>query len=85
MPACVPLDGTVCDDYDGIALAAGDVDDKYDGKQLDRLWRWTGLITAAKMGVRYCSEYYIVQNIARTDHSAQTGDVLLILPMLFTI
>ena len=57
MPACVPLDGTVDGNYDGIALGAGDVDDKYDGKQLDRLWRWTGLITAAKMGVRYCTCY----------------------------
>lgn len=26
-------------------------DGRYDGKQLDRLLRWTGLITAAKMGV----------------------------------
>ena len=54
MPACVPLDVTV----DGMV----DRDDRYenhyenhydDGKQMDRLWRWTGLITAAKMGVRY--------------------------------
>ena len=29
----------------------GDDGDDVDGKQLDRLWRWTGLLTAARMGV----------------------------------
>lgn len=40
---------------DATAVGIVDVDvevgGKYDGKQMDRLWRWTGLITAAKMGV----------------------------------
>lgn len=41
--ACIPMDATV-----DVDVAS---DGRYDGKHMDRLWRWTGLITAAKMGV----------------------------------
>lgn len=44
---CIPIDAAVDIDVD----VDVDVDGKYDGKHMDRLWRWTGLITAAKMGV----------------------------------
>lgn len=40
------------------------VDEEYDGRQVDRLWKWTGLITAAKMGV----SCYIAPLLARYDH-----------------
>lgn len=52
-PTCFPMDGTVDVDVMGMGGVDVDVDvdEKYDGKHLDRLWRWTGLITAAKMGV----------------------------------
>ncbi|CAM9837010.1 unnamed protein product [Pylaiella littoralis] len=46
---CIPMDATVGIDVD--VDVDVDVDGRYDGKHMDRLWRWTGLITAAKMGV----------------------------------
>lgn len=49
-PSRFDMDGDVA----GIAAMSGGVtddDDEYDGRQLDKLWKWTGLITAAKMGV----------------------------------
>lgn len=48
-PTCVPMEGSI--DVDGIGMSGVGVNDNDDGKQLDRLLRWTGLITAAKMGV----------------------------------